>query len=102
MSVTVTAVTQAAGYPPRSQTSVWDVIATADADTTATITHGLIGTPQDIQITPLLQAPAAVSLWAVTTINSTQVVLTKGTGVGSGNAGAQLRVIARVPHSIGQ
>lgn len=102
MAVTVTPVTQAAGYPPRNQTYIADIIATADGDTTATITHGLVGTPQDIQITPLLQAPAAASGWAATTINSTQVVLTKGTGAGSGNAGAQVRVIVRVPHSIGQ
>lgn len=102
MAVTVTAVAQAAGYPPRSQTSIWDIEATADADTTATITHGLKGTPQDIQITPLLQASAGLSLWAVTTINTAQVVLTKSTGVGSGAAGNQLRVVVRVPHSIGQ
>lgn len=102
MAVNVVALAQAAGYPPRNQTSIWNIEATADGDTTATITHGLNGTPQDIQLTPLLQAPALLSGWAVTTINSTQVVLTKATTTGSGSAGAQLRVIVRVPHSIGQ
>lgn len=78
-----------------------DVEATADADTTATIPHGLGGTPQDISYIPLLQAPAAVSAWAATTIDGTNVVLTKGTGVGSGSAGAQVRVTIKRPHSIG-
>jgi len=102
MAVTVAAVTQAAGYPPRNQTSVWDITATADADTTATITHGLVGTPQDVQITPQLVAPALLSGWAVTGYSATQITLTKATTAGSGNAGVQVRVIVRVPHSIGQ
>jgi len=102
MAVTVTAVAQAAGYSPRNQSSIWDIVATADGDTTATITHGLIGTPQDIQLTPLLQAPALLSGWAVTGISATTVTLTKSTTASSGNAGAQLRAVVRVPHSIGQ
>jgi len=81
---------------------VWDIIATADADTTATITHGLVGTPQDVQITSLLVAPALLSGWAVTAFGATTITLTKATTAGSGNAGAQVRVIVRVPHSIGQ
>lgn len=71
------------------------IIATADADTTATIPHGMGVVPRTVILTPLLQAPAAVSEWAVTTIDATNVVLTKGTGVGSGNAGAQMQVEIR-------
>lgn len=77
-----------------------DVIATADADTTATVPHGLAAAPSVVILTPLLQAPAGLSLWAATTINATNVICTKSTAVGSGNAGAQLRVIAMLPHSI--
>lgn len=71
------------------------VIATADADTTATIPHGMGVTPREVVLMPLLQAPAAVSDWAVTTKDATNVVLTKGTGVGSGNAGAQIEAIIK-------
>lgn len=78
------------------------VTATADADTTATIPHGMAAAPAEVQILPLLQAPAGVSLWAVTTIDATNVVCTKSTGVGSGNAGAQLRVTIKTPHSLGR
>ena len=80
-----------------------DVIATADADTTATIPHTLGAAPQEVTITQLIsQALTALSAWAVTTIDATNVVCTKLTSVGSGNAGAQLRVIIKRPHSIGR
>ncbi|MCI0402693.1 MAG: hypothetical protein L0212_04125 [Acidobacteria bacterium] len=76
----------------RGNILISDVTATVDADTTATIPHGMDGAVKMVTIVPLLQAPAAVSEWAVTTQDGTNIVLTKGTGVGSGNAGAQLRV----------
>ena len=80
-----------------------DVIATADADTTATIPHTLGAAPLEVTITQLIsQALTALSAWAVTTIDATNVVLTKLTSVGSGNAAAQVRVIIKRPHSIGR
>lgn len=94
MAVTVTPVRASAVK------HIADVIATADADTTATVPHGLPAAPQEVAITPLLQAEAALSAWAVTTINATNVVLTKSTAVGSGAAGAQVRVTASLPHSL--
>lgn len=96
MAVTVTTIFDGA------DSHIVDIIATADADTTATIPHTLGAAPAEVYITPLLQAPAAVSEWAATTIDATNVVLTKGTGAGSGNAGAQLRVVIKRPHSIGR
>ena len=70
----------------------YTVIATADADTvTGNIAHGMGARPQ-VTLIPILQAPAGLSLWAATTIDATNVVATKSTAVGSGNAGAQLRV----------
>lgn len=94
MAVTVTPVL--AGI----QLHISDVEATADADTTATVPHGLPSTPTVVLITPLQQAEAGLSLWAATTIDGTNVVATKSTAVGSGVAGAQLRVHAMVPHSL--
>lgn len=85
------------------------VIATADGDTTATITHNLglsaadltAGRPE-IYITNLLQVPASTSAWAVTTIAANSITLTKGTGAGSGNAGEQIQVVIKRPHTIGR
>lgn len=79
-----------------------DVEATADADTTATIPHGLGAAPLEAFVTELQQAQAALSAWAATTIDATNVVLTKSTAVGSGVAGAQIRVVINRPHSIGR
>jgi len=77
---------------------VVDVTATADADTTATIPHGMASAPKEVSLLPLLAA-AYTSAWTAA-IDSTNVTLTKGTGGGSGNASAQLRVIIALPHSI--
>lgn len=71
---------------------VVDIIATADADTIATVAHGLGVVPGGVKITPLLQVAAAISEWAATTIDATNVIVTKGVGVGSGVAGAQVRL----------
>lgn len=79
---------------------VSDVEATADADTTATVPHGLGVAPSIVILTPLAQAAAALSGWAATTINATNVVCTKSTAVGSGAAGNQVRVTAMRPHSL--
>lgn len=75
------------------------VEATADADTTATIPHTLGVVPALVSIVPLAAA-FFTSQWRVTTIDAVNVVLTKGTGVGSGAAGAQVRVNIERPHSI--
>lgn len=83
-----------------STTNITDVEATADADTTATIPHGLGAVPLVVILTPLLAVAETLSDWAATTINATNVVCTKQTDVGSGAAGAQLRVISMLPHTI--
>lgn len=73
-------------------TKIWDVIASADADTTLVIAHGMPVAPEFAILQPL-QAPARISLWTVL-VDAVNIQLFKTTGVGSGNAGAQLRVIA--------
>jgi hypothetical protein len=71
---------------------VFTITSTADADTTTgNIAHAM-GCIPEVSITPILQAPAALSLWAATTIDVTNVAFTKGTGAGSGNAAAQVRI----------
>lgn len=78
----------------------WDIIATADADTGGSVTHGMGAAPSDVYVTPLLAA-GVTSAWFVSAISSTVITLTKGTATGSGNASAQLRLYARRPHTIG-
>ncbi len=78
---------------------VVDIEATADGDTTATIAHGLAAAPTDVTVT-MLVAAARISAWAVTTIDATNVVLTKTTTAGSGAAGVQARCIIARPHSL--
>lgn len=80
--------------------NITDVEATADGDTTATIPHGLGAAPEVVILTGLQVEAETLSQWAATTINATNVVLTKQTDAGSGVAGAQLRCIAMLPHSI--
>jgi DNA/RNA endonuclease YhcR with UshA esterase domain len=101
MAVTVTAVAKPSGLPPRKNLAIFDVEATADADTTATITHGLGVVPQKVSI-EMIAAAARTSLWieTIASRNATQVVLTKGTGAGSGAAGNQIRVYIEVPSTI--
>lgn len=96
MSVTVTAVL--AG----TNTYIADVIATADGDVAATVTHGLGAAPKEVNLCPTLsQALTALSCWAATTIGASTLTLTKLASTGSGNAAAQVRVTAKTPHTIG-
>lgn len=87
-----------------SNTFIADVTATADADTTATLTHGLSlgGTPKEVQATKILSnALAAEPGWSWAAPGATTVVGTKLATAGSGNAAAQQRVTVRTPHSLG-
>jgi hypothetical protein len=104
MAVTVSPVVNANSVNTRS----FDIIASADADTNADIVHGIAGlvTPdQELKITfePLL-SNAWVSQWSVASrdqgATKTTVRVTKGTGVGSGNAGNQVRVHIQRIHSL--
>ena len=79
---------------------VADVEATADGDTTATIPHSLAAAPEVVILTGLQPEAETLSDWVATTIDGSDVVLTKQTDAGSGVAGAQVRMIALLPHSI--
>lgn len=94
MAVTVAAVY--AGVDFKS----WSVIATADGDTTATITHGFGAAPKEYNFAPILQA-GNTSAWFVSSVTASVIELTKSTATGSGTANAQIIVFAKRPHSIG-
>ncbi len=85
----------------RYMTFRFDIIATADADTTTgDVAHGLPATPTEYYITPI-GTPGGLSVWKFTAApNATNVNLTKGVAVGSGDAAIQAHVVCKVPHTL--
>ncbi|HUT98898.1 MAG TPA: hypothetical protein VM054_07475 [bacterium] len=80
---------------------VADIQADADADAASgNIPHGLGAVPVVVALCPLLQVQAGLSLWAVTTIDAVNIVVTKSVAVGSGVAAPQVRLTALLPHSL--
>lgn len=75
------------------------VIAASDANTTATIAHGLGVAPDMVNITTLSNK-GVLSRWFHASSNTTSVVLTKSTATGSGGATAQIRVTMIAFHSL--
>jgi hypothetical protein len=71
----------------------WDVTATADPDTIITWPHGFPEPPAIYWIVPIQQGPAAISAWAVPGVG-VNIGVVKGTGVGSGFPGPQVRLYA--------
>lgn len=82
----------------RDSLAVFEVIASADADTTAAINHGFPEAPIFVTLVPILGAAAPtaaqLSLWWVSSITATQININKATTAGSGNAAVQIRVLA--------
>jgi hypothetical protein len=76
-----------------------DCVFANDADTTGNVPHGLGLVPLHVVITPTNMIAATVPM-AATTIDATNVALTK-VGVGAGSAAASpVRVMISRPHSI--
>lgn len=113
MAVTVTYSYPVAGVTAPTATQakelvIANVIAAADGDTAATITHNFglttnqiaVGFPLVSLIGTKSQALTALSAWAVTSITTNTIVLTKLASTGSGDAAAQLTVQIQRPHSI--
>lgn len=76
-------------------TKVFDVTATADADTFVDIPHGMSSTPVIVYFTPI-QVKGTTSSWYVAAIGATNVRVQKNSvAAGSGDAGAQVRVVIK-------
>jgi hypothetical protein len=90
-----------------AQAVIADIIASADGDTVATVTHNFATSVADLAkgfplviLTPTLsQALTALSAWTVTTKTTNAITLTKLTSTGSGNASPQLTVAILRPWS---
>jgi len=74
----------------------WTVTWALDADTVATIPHGIFGIPVPVYFTNLNPA-AYIGQVSRTTVDATNIVLTKNAAVGSG--GASVELIAFLPLS---
>lgn len=93
-------VTSAANFAGTYSKS-WDVTATADGDTTGTISHGFGATPGLVWLVPLQSAQAYGKQWSLGTVNTSTITINGVSAASSGLAGTpQLRVIAMLPHSI--
>lgn len=93
MAVTVTAA-YAGTY-----TKSWDVIADADGDVAAVVAHGFGAVPENVVLVPL-QPEFYTSRWTVGVVDATNINLVKANALGSGDAAAQVQVVAQLPHSI--
>lgn len=80
---------------------VADIVASADADTAATVPHGLGAAPALYGQTPTLSLGlTALPAWTQQAPDATNLNLTKLASTGSGSATKQLRVWAMLPHSL--
>ncbi len=91
-AVTITIVSETANA------KIVDIIATADADTRAVVTHNFGVAPRECIPEPLL-AVERLSEWVVTARTTTNVEVSKSTAVGSGDAANQIRYHIKLPHS---
>jgi len=90
MAVTITQL------PGGKKAARWQVQFSADGDTTATISHGMNGAPDHVEIlytTPQAISPGTVTRGAVTT---STITISKANAGGS--AGATVEVIAYLPN----
>ena len=78
-------------------------IATVASDGTDTssgnIAHGLGAAPLEVNIAPVTADAASVALWAATTIDATNIVLTRHV---TGAAASTVQLTVKRPHSLGR
>lgn len=82
-----------------TDTYIADVAADGADTTSGNIAHGLGAAPLNVNITPRTANAASVGAWAATTIDATNVVVTRDAG---GAAASTFRVTIKRPHSIGK
>lgn len=80
-------------------TKTWNVVASSDGDTAGTITHGFGAAPALVFFTPLLVI-AYTSLWVITSISASEIILGKTSAGTSSSTAAQVRVTALLPHTL--
>lgn len=77
----------------------WQVVSSADADTTGSVSHGFPSTPAMVWLVPLLPQ-AYGKQWTLGTVSSTTITINGISSTSAGSTAAQLQLIAMLPHSI--
>ena len=101
----ITAIEKPDAVAARSATQKrWNVIATLDADTGASVAHGMGSLPgfdtnKVFFWAQPINAAGRLSDWIVS-VDATNLTISKTTAVGSGDAGVQLVLFIQLPHSI--
>jgi hypothetical protein len=83
-----------------SRIKFWRVIKTADADASVVIPHDMPFAPEKIYFKPLGVKFYSLQTPIVSTVDTTNVTILMGTGVGSGDPSPHYEVIVEAPHSI--
>lgn len=80
-------------------TKSWEVVFGADGDTSHDITHGFSAAPDEVLVVPI--GAKADDQQVSVTWDATKVTVAKNsTAAGSGDAAAQVRIVALVLHSL--
>lgn len=93
MAITITVVL--AG----KDTYIATIAASTSDVSSGNIAHGLGAAPLEVEITPVTADVATIPSWAATTIDATNIVLTRDS---TGAAASTVRLVAKRPHSIGK
>lgn len=78
----------------------WNVVSSADADTTGAVSHGFPSTPAMVWIVALLGPNFYGKQWALGVVNTSTITVNGISSTSAGTSVAQLQVIAMLPHSI--
>lgn len=92
MAITITSIV------PGKDTFIADVAASGADVSSGNIAHGLGAIPKEVNISLRTADAATQPNWAITTIDATNIVVTRDAG---GAAASTFRVTAKRPHSIG-
>ncbi len=80
-------------------TYIADVASDGTDVTSGDIAHGLGVVPLEVSVSPITADLASIPSWAATTIDATNIVLTRDA---TGAAASSVRLVVKAPHSIGR
>jgi hypothetical protein len=95
LASTVTITASLAGTYSKS----WNVVSSADGDTTGSVSHGFGVAPALYWLVPLLPQ-AYGKQWYISAVSSTTITITGISSTSAGTSVAQLQIVAMLPHSI--
>lgn len=81
-----------------TDTYIADVASDGTDVASGNIPHGLGAIPSEVTISPRTADLASIPVWGITTIDATNIVLTRDS---TGAAASTVRLVVKKPHSIG-